>query len=66
MALPVTRPRVVLHGSVGQDACKSAHSHLAHGWVAMGVVPDGPHRLLKGPRLAALPLDVATPQIVSE
>ena len=66
IALSVVRTCFVLHGSVGQDACEGADPHLAHVWVAMDVVPDGPRRLLEGPRLAVFPLEVATIQIVSE
>src|SRR5476649_1753569 len=53
-------------GCVHKDALQSALAHQAHGRVALDVVPDCAHRLLEGPSLAALPLEVVASKIVPE
>jgi hypothetical protein len=74
--MTATRPcrlRVALRSNSGtgpstvrNDALQSALAREAHGRVALDVVPGCPHRLLEGPRFAALPFEVVAPKIIAQ
>jgi hypothetical protein len=51
---------------VGQDALEGASARLGHDRVALHVVPDQPHRLLKCPGLAAFLFEIVASEVVAK